>query len=287
MTSALPAGFERVDCNLCGADATRPFMRRQGADVVACSVCGLVYVNPRPDATRLAAHYNGDESSRVQYYLDVEAADRRSFAWLLDRVESARPERGALLDVGPNVGTLLALAVERGWRARGVELNAEAARVCRERRGLDVLSGVLEPGRFEPGSFDVVVLADVIEHLGDPLGTVRLVRDVLRPGGLLVISTPDIAGWAARALQVKPDEHLYYFTPETMRRMLERAGLELRACQPFDRWHNLTAMTHSTTCAGLLRRLAPIFRVARAVFGDVVVRLPLRENLLAIAQRPV
>lgn len=283
---ALPPGFEYVDCNLCGADAARPFTRRQGADVVACGVCGLIYVNPRPDPARLAEHYNSDESSRAQYYLDVEPADRRSFALLLERLERLRPDQGDLLDVGPNVGTLLTLAVERGWRGRGVELNADAARLCRERRGLDVVTGVLEPGRFEPRSFDVVVLADVIEHLSDPLAVARVVHDVLRPEGVLVVSTPDISGWAARALQVKPDEHLYYFTPETLRKLLERAGFEWRACEPFDRWHNLTAMTHSTTCGGLLPRLGPLFRVARRLLGDVVVRLPLRENLLAFARRP-
>jgi SAM-dependent methyltransferase len=282
---ATAAGRERVACNLCAAEDARPFTRRQGYDVVRCAACGLVYVNPRPDAARLLEHYNSDESSRIQYYLDAEAADRRSFAAMLARLERARPEKGDLLDVGPNVGTLLDLARGRGWRGRGVELNADAARVCREQRGLDVVSGALEPGRFPPASFDAVTLTDVIEHLPDPLAVTRVVRDVLRPGGLLLVSTPDISGWAACALQVKPEEHLYYFTPDTLGRLLARAGLELVECRPFDRWHNLTAMTHSTTCGGLLPRLAPLFRVARRLLGDVVVRLPLRENLLALARR--
>ncbi len=279
------AGLEHVACNLCGADAPRPFLRRQGFAVVSCAGCGLVYVNPRPDADSLTAHYNGNESSRIQYYLDVEPADRRSFGVLLERLERALPRKGELLDVGPNVGTLLLLARERGWSGRGVELNAEAARLCRERRGLDVRAGTLEAGPFPPQSFDAVVLSDVIEHLPDPLRALRAVRDLLRPGGACAISTPDISGWAARALQVKPEEHLYYFTPETLRALLAKAGLTLEECRPFDRWHNLTAMTHSTTCGGLLPRLGPLFRLSRRVLGNVIVRLPLRENLLALARR--
>ncbi len=279
------AGREAVACNLCGGHETRPFTRRQGYDVVRCAACSLVYVNPRPDAAFLHRHYNSDESSRVQYYLDVEAADRRSFAVMLDVLERARPQRGDLLDVGPNVGTLLDLARERGWRGRGVELNAEAARLCRERRGLDVEAGALEAGRFPAAGFDALTLTDVIEHLPDPLRVLRVAAETLRPEGLLLVSTPDISGWAARALQVKPEEHLYYFTPDTLSRLLARAGFETLECRPFDRWHNLTAMTHSTTCGGLLPRLGPLFNLARRVLGDVVVRLPLRENLLALARR--
>jgi SAM-dependent methyltransferase len=286
VTRTAPApDLEDVACNLCGARSTRPFARRRGFAVVSCTACALVYVNPRPSAERLIAHYNGNESSRVQYYLDVEPADRRTFGALLDRVERARSGRGDLLDVGTNVGTCLALARERGWRGRGVEINAEAARVCRDERGLDVVTGVLAPGVFAPRSFDAVVLSDVIEHLPDPLGVVRVVADVLRPGGVAAISTPDVSGWAARALQIKPEEHLYYFTPGTLRALVERAGLETLACRPFDRWHNLTGMTHSTTCGGLLPRLAPLFRLSRRLLGDVVVRLPLRENVLVLARR--
>ena len=281
----LPADLEDVACNLCGARSTRPFARRQGFAIVSCTTCGLVYVTPRPSVERLLAHYNSNESSRVQYYLDVEPADRRTFAALLDHVERARPGLGELLDVGTNVGTCLALARERGWRGRGVEINAEAARLCREERGLDVVTRPLEPGLFAPRSFDAVVLSDVIEHLPDPAGVVRVVHELLRPGGLCAISTPDVSGWAARALQLKPEEHLYYFAPDTLRALLERAGFETLECRPFDRWHNLTGMTHSTTCGGLLPRLAPLFRVSRRLLGDVVVRLPLRENLLALARR--
>lgn len=280
-------GLERVSCNLCGGSETRPFQRKAGYEVVTCVACGLVYVNPRPDGAHLLAHYNGNSSSRVQYYLDVEAADRRSFAEVLDVAQRLRPARGALLDIGPNVGTCLMLARERGFEVRGIEINAEAARYCREQRGLDVLGQALAPGVFPAASFDVILLGDVIEHLPDPLAALRCVQTLLRPGGITLISTPDVAGWAARALQVKPEEHLYYFTPATMRRALESAGLEVLEVRPLDRYHNLTAMVHSTTFGGLFQTLAPLLRALHRLLGDVIVRLPLRENLLAVAQRPL
>lgn len=278
--------LEHVACNLCGSERRRPFTRRQGFDVVACTECGLVYVSPRLGAQALAAHYNGNESSRTQYYLDAEPADRRSFAVVLEAVERLHPGRGRLLDVGPNVGTCLVLARERGWEVAGVEINAEAARHCREARGLDVRAGTLDDCPFPKASFAAILMGDVIEHLPDPRRALAQVRELLQPGGLVAISTPDIAGWAGRALQVKPVEHIYYFSPATMKALLARAGLEPLEVRPYDRFKNLTGMTHSTTCGTLFQRLAPVFTLSRRLLGDVVVRLPLRENLLAVARRP-
>lgn len=281
------AATEHVACNLCGADRTRPFLRGHGGAVVACQGCGLVYVNPRASQAALHSHYNANESSRVQYYLDVESADRKSYEGVLQRLERLKPAKGRLLDVGPNVGTCLALARERGWQVAGIEINAEAARYCRETRGLDVRAGTLDDRPFALRGFDAVLMGDVIEHLPDPRRALEQVRELLEPGGLLLISTPDIAGWAGRLLQVKPEEHLYYFSPATMQALLEKCGYELVEIVPFDRHHNLTAMEHSTTLGGLFQRLGPLLRLSRRLFGDLIVRLPIKENLLAVARRPL
>jgi len=279
-----PPGLETVACDLCGGDWSRPFARRQGMRVVRCLGCGLVYVSPRPGADAVQRHYNSGESSRIDYYVAAEAADRRSFSEVLDRAAALVPGRGDLLDIGPNIGTCLALARERGFRVHGIEINADAARYCREVRGLDVIAGTLEPETYPAGRFDVVLMGDVIEHLLSPSALMGTVDRILRPGGAVLISTPDISGWAARLLQVKPVEHLYYF--DRSARLVRSAGLEVVAVAPLDRYHNLTAMVHSTTCRGLFRALAPAFRLARRALGDVVVKLPLGENLLAVARKP-
>ena len=281
-----PPGLETVGCDLCGSDRSRPFARRQGMRVVRCLGCGLVYVSPRLGADAVQRHYNSGESSRIDYYLAAEAADRRSFSQVLDRAEALVSGWGDLLDIGPNIGTCLALARERGFRVHGIEINADAARYCREVRGLDVIAGTLEPGTYPAGRFDVVLMGDVIEHLLSPSALMGTVARILRPGGAVLISTPDISGWAARLLQVKPVEHLYYFDRSTLERLVRSAGLEVVAVEPLDRYHNLTAMVHSTTCGGLFRALAPAFRLARRALGDVVVKLPLGENLLAVARKP-
>jgi hypothetical protein len=101
-----------------------------------------------------------------------------------------------------------------------------------------------------------------------------------------LVSTPDIGRWAARLLQVKPVEHIHYFDASTMERLVRQAGLDVVGIEPLDRYHNLTAMVHSTTLGGVFRSLAPAFRLAHRMLGDLVMKLPLRENLLAVARKP-
>jgi len=286
MNQQIEAGFECVACNLCQRTVTRPFTQREGMQVVQCVKCQLVYVNPRRDADAIYQHYNSDQSSRIQYYLDVEIADRRTFTEILHLAEQLLPQRGTLLDIGPNIGTCLTLARSRGWETYGVEINAEAVRYCREKRGLNVIAGALNAHTYSENTFDIVLMGDVIEHLRDPLGLMCVVSSILKPGGVVIISTPNIAERAARVLQITPAEHLYYFSPATMSDLLQKAGLDIIGVKCLDRYHNITAMTHSTTFGGLFQKLAPIFNLAHRVVGDLVVKLPLRENLIAIARKP-
>ncbi len=276
---------ESVACNLCGGTETRLFTVKQAMSVVTCVECGLVYVNPRLSEQRLHEHYNSGCSSRIGYYLAAESADRKSFTTMLKLARESAPSGRTLLDIGPNIGTCLNLAREHGWDTHGIEINEEAARYCREQRGLNVRGGCLDENTFPQSSFDVILMGDVIEHLRDPLSLMKIVCGLLRPEGVVVISTPNIAGWAGRALQIKPEEHLYYFSPATMTNLLAKAGLATVAIQSFDRHHNLTAMEHSTTFGGLLQTLSPVFRLSRKLMGDLVVRLPLGENLLAVGRR--
>jgi 2-polyprenyl-3-methyl-5-hydroxy-6-metoxy-1,4-benzoquinol methylase len=286
-SGALPGRtLEEVACNLCGGTATAPFTRKDGLDVVRCTACGLVYVNPRARVTDLTEHYNSGESSRVEYYRDAAVADRRTFREILAIATRLAPARGTLLDVGPCTGTLLVQAREAGFAVQGIEINAGAARMCREELGLDVRAGVLEADSYPADSFDLVSMGDVIEHVPDPVATLRTVARVLKPGGHVLISTPNVESAAARMLQVKPEEHIYYFSAATLAASLEKAGLQTVEMRTLDRYRNFTALTHSTTCGTLFRTFGPAFRLARRVLGDVVLRLPLRENLLAIARKP-
>ena len=147
-----------------------------------------------------------------------------------DFVERHGNRGGDALDVGCGTGEFLLALRDRGWSVLGQEVNANAAGIAIE-AGLDVRTCSLDRCGFEAESFDLVTLWDVVEHLPDPVSTLREIRRILRPGGLLVLSTPDLksldsrlfAGWW-HGLEIP--RHLVLFGPETMRQALQRAGFE-------------------------------------------------------------
>jgi 2-polyprenyl-3-methyl-5-hydroxy-6-metoxy-1,4-benzoquinol methylase len=204
--------------------------------IVRCKRCGLLLQNPRDDAATLARVYGG-LADRV--YEEEDASRSASAAEHLALVEAYRSERGRLLDVGCASGLFVAAAHARGWQARGADASAWSIERARERcpsARFDV--GTLESLELERESFDVVTLFDVLEHVDDPRGALVRVGGWLRPGGLLVMSLPNSGSWIARLMGRRwvllLREHLWYFSPDTVEALLQRAGYEL--CHTRTKW---------------------------------------------------
>jgi 2-polyprenyl-3-methyl-5-hydroxy-6-metoxy-1,4-benzoquinol methylase len=228
-----------VPCNLCRGDRARLFLATPVDTLVQCRRCGLVYVNPRPvaDPREYEEEFFLHEYKAV-YGVDY-IADRDNIARIararLDLIERYKPG-GKLLDVGCAAGFLLDEARRRGWAVRGVEVSRFAADYARRELGLDVFTGTLEAARLPTAEFDVVVLYFVLEHLRDPVGTLREIHRVLKPGGLVSVAVPNVAGlycrWRRRAWmaeRARHQRHFYEFSPRTLRRMLAVAGLQVVA----------------------------------------------------------
>jgi 2-polyprenyl-3-methyl-5-hydroxy-6-metoxy-1,4-benzoquinol methylase len=206
----------------------------RGWRVVRCGGCRLVFVWPQPTPAELAELY-----SSGQYHAKVDEAERRRyFTRRLRQIEELAPSRGRILDVGCSKGYFLDVARAAGWDAVGIDLNRNAVEEARA-RGLDARQGELSVGLFEETSFDVVALFDLLEHTCDPRSTLRLCHHFLRPGGLLVLTTPDIGGLVPRATYCvfaktigawghpTPPGHLVQFSRKTLRRAIEGSGFQI------------------------------------------------------------
>lgn len=154
-------------------------------------------------------------------------------------VASLVPEGARLLDVGCGSGGITELLRDvRSARVVGVEPDPLRAAHARE-RGIEVHEGVLSPSLAATlGTFDVVLYADVLEHLVDPLGELEKVAQLLAPNGVLIISVPNVAHWSVRVnllrgrfnyapTGIMDATHLRWFTSKTLLELLKRAGFTL------------------------------------------------------------
>jgi SAM-dependent methyltransferase len=135
------------------------------------------------------------------------------------------------LDVGCSVGFMPETARALGYDAYGSEYNPAAAIAAEERLPGRIRAGALEDAAYRHGEFDAVTICDVLEHVPDPLGTLTEIHRILRPGGAVLVVTPDAKCLSARVLgrhwvNVKP-EHLWYFTRDQLRDALRERGFRV------------------------------------------------------------
>lgn len=139
----------------------------------------------------------------------------------------------SLVDIGCAYGYFLDLASERGWRAQGVEVSAYASQVARSRGKAPIHTGTVADAGFEPSSFDVATMWDVLEHSFDPKRELAAANRILKPSGYLFLTLPNAGSFTARLFGPywfgfkKVAEHNYFFSQETLRRFLSQAGFQM------------------------------------------------------------
>jgi 2-polyprenyl-3-methyl-5-hydroxy-6-metoxy-1,4-benzoquinol methylase len=230
-------------CNLCGSRETRLQYEIERFHIVRCIQCDLVYVAEEIGEDELVAYYGeayytGAQSQGYCDYIGRRKVRKDYFRSTIPMIRRCLAvDAPRVLDVGCAAGFFLEVAREQGWQARGVELSAYAAEYARSQLGLDVVTGTLAEAKFPFRSFDLITLWDVIEHLPNPSEVLTLVHDLLRPSGLVVISTGDISGATARLYGrrwglLAPPGHLFYFSRRTLFAMLRKNAFEPLA------WHS-------------------------------------------------
>ena len=177
-------------------------------DLVRCRPCGLVYVNPRPDAATLDALYSDPQYYTFGYNLGVETdnyferkdeliaqydATIAEYEGEIGRGRGgadANKTAGELFELGSAGGFFLEAGRRRGWRVRGVELSRPAAEYSVREFGLDVFRGLLEDAPIPDASIDLALADNVLEHTLRPLDVLRRLERLLKPGGHLIVIVP-------------------------------------------------------------------------------------------------
>lgn len=229
-------------CPVCSGRRAPVDLRPDGVPLGYCGECGLWYVAAalsEDDISSLYESYWLLERPRELTSMEASAILKRAAAFPLDdrisRIQSLLPfKRGArLLDVGCGCGDFLAGCRAQGFTVFGQEINKDSAAFVERYLEIPVFCGWMDPESFvaKNGAMDVVVMNDVIEHPIDPVRLLRSAVATLRPGGLVMLVTPNggqaclhnkPAEWTGFAVDL---EHLQYFSAMTFQRLAEKESL--------------------------------------------------------------
>ena len=233
-----------VKCHMCGSDSYDVIINTLKPDsdfkysykitdhsvadvrVVTCKKCHLSYLNPQPKPDIIIENY---VSMVDEKYISEEYGRRASARYILKYLNKVKPQKGRLLDLGCAAGFFLDEARKDGWDVYGIEASQWAVNYAQQQLGLNnVLQGTFENLKLKAGSFDAVVMTDVIEHLIEPNKIIEHIRLLLKSDGIVCCNTPDIGSLASRMLGARwwgiKQSHLFYFNKKTLTQIFDSVG---------------------------------------------------------------
>jgi 2-polyprenyl-3-methyl-5-hydroxy-6-metoxy-1,4-benzoquinol methylase len=193
---------------------------------VKCKNCHLIYVNPIEKASKINGDYSKMGNPDAPIIRESRLRAAKSQLGLIKNYKNGT----TLLDVGCGEGFFLFNASKAGYTSKGIDISQDAAEYARREFGLNVEAKPFKELQFPENYFDVVTLWQVLEHVPYPLMVLKEVHRILKPGGLLATSTPDIEGIMAKIFRRKwwnlRRLHINQFTAKTLADMLNRAGFK-------------------------------------------------------------
>jgi len=233
-------------CRACRSNKNRLLFTVGENRVAECLDCRLVYLDMFHDSGSIQDMYADYDSGRDFYFDNVNNEVNENIDSYLRRCRQFTPsseEKLRLLDIGCGVGILLARANREGFVCEGLEICDPLAKATEEKVRCKVHRAFLRDAELSDSSFDVVTMYDLIEHLPEPADEIHRAYQLLRPGGILFILTPNndalLRRVAKLAYQVsfhqfkKPmrtlyySHHLSYFNRDSLSRLLQQIGFEI------------------------------------------------------------
>lgn len=202
------------------------FLARQ---IARCQKCGLVQINPQPKREEIKSLYGPKYFQDFYPYIKAQEIHRSYFRRKVNQIKKMIPQ-GVLLDIGCATGVFLKEAKRAGFKVRGLDISRFAVNYCKE-RGLDVDLGTLGEICYKERSFDIVSMFQLIEHTPEPLSFLKEVFWILKPGGLVVLTTPNYDCFTRKLMGklwfgYRHREHLFFFEKKTLVALFKRAGFK-------------------------------------------------------------
>lgn len=239
-SSPLFSSVTEVSCPFCNKDSFKKHLDCDGFSFVKCK-CGLVYQRYMPDLTLIKDHYG-------EGYANYEIANEANFLDLalkgLKDVDFVNIEPNfadkSILDIGCATGALLNHFKQKGYDAQGIEIDKYSAKIAFDKYGLKIHNLPIEECNLSDESFSVVHSSHVIEHVREPKTLINEAFRVLKKGGYLAITTPNVESLQFNVFKKQwrsaISDHLVLFNANILKKMLEDAGFRVLKTKTWGGW---------------------------------------------------
>jgi len=283
---------QRNNCLLCNFPGRQKIVKVINEyNFKRCKNCGLIYLEPQIDDSALKDIYSEKyfHSQHPEGYGDFVARKDDVINYrlkaIMDLINNIKPNKGKLLEIGCALGYFLELAQDSGWEAKGVELSLWASQYAREKTKVHVFTGKLEDVKFPDLYFDAIVMIELLEHTPNPQVFLKEVHRVLKPDGIILITTPNSKSIHGKIWKKTFQEtffipeHLFLFSISTINHMLELINFKIIHLQTktyLRRYYDYKVPP------GILRQIR---KLGRKLMLKLINRLNLGEMLLVIAKK--
>lgn len=257
-------------CPICGSKNIKSVHN----ELSECKECGLQFITSIKSVEYYNQIYNEGYFKGDVYknYLEEETHRRRLFRSKIKLIGKYIPGNGSVLDVGCGMGFFLMEMQNKGYRVDGVEISEYAADIASKKLNTRIISRDLLNTSYKSKQFNIVTFWDVLEHIYDPVESLKEVLRIIRQDGVLIIETLNISSLTARVLKRKwplyyPPYHLYYYNHRSMSRLLENTGFRIIKSFPVQTY----IKSHSEYRAFRYFRYPVIRDLAGMLFDDVVI----------------
>lgn len=285
-------------CPLCSGKNWASLYELGVLKVYKCRDCSMMFLNPclMPEEQKMIFSSKEFLTKVSGFFADYHddsswttPKTSAAYASALEAAEAIVPSRGKWLDVGCGKGSFLTIAKSRGWQAYGLEPNFDTARRLKESHSIEVYTEDFFEAALPASSFDAVSLWDLIEHTPDPARWMKRCLQLLKPGGLLVIATPNHFSFLDMIVDISyrlsggkfltaigklyTVDHTLYLTDVTLKSLYERSG--------FDYIRHLKVNTDLSRYS-----MNPLFRLFSETLLGISSVLGLQNRVIMIGRKP-
>ena len=238
-----------IMCNLCNQRNISFLYRKEDYTIARCHSCGMLFRVPQPTSEELSQMYT--EAYYQPWNLEkeelVKKIKMKTFERRLQEIQKY-VRSGKILDVGCATGFFLEEAKSKGFEPYGIELSEFSFKEGERKFGDHIYLGTIEEIPFEINFFDVITMFDLLEHVKNPLTTLRCCRRILKPRGIIAAVLPDTSSISAQLMRKNwthyKKEHLFYFSKQTITSLMKQEAFEVMRNKPATKVMNLGYLYH-------------------------------------------